>query len=73
MKEFVLKLLSSSGEVSAMRIMSVFSLLIGAVVGLYGVFKGKDLSGLAQVCGVFVGAAFMAKVGQKYAESKKED
>jgi hypothetical protein len=47
--------------------------MIGAMVGLYGVYKGKDLSGVAQVCAVFVSSAFMAKTAQKYVESKKDD
>lgn len=72
MKTFFKKLLSSSGEVSAMRLMSLWSLIIGSVVALYGVYKGKDLSGLAQVCGVFIGAAFAAKTVQKFVEKKDE-
>lgn len=72
MKKLLLSLLSDSGEVSAVRAMSLVSLGVGSVAGLYGVYAGKDLSGLAQVCGVFVGSAFAAKVGQKFAE-KKED
>jgi len=64
------ELLSDRGEVSCMRVMSLFSLAIGAMIACYGVYRGKDLSGLAQVCGVFVGAAFAAKTAQKFAEKE---
>ena len=53
-----------------MRLMSIASFIVGAVIAVYGVYKGKDLSGLAQVCGVFVGSAFAAKSIQKFAEKK---
>lgn len=72
MQKFIIKLLSTSGDVSTVRLMSVCSLLAGIAIGLYGVYKGKDLSGIAQVCGVFVGSAFAAKVGQKFVEGKDE-
>lgn len=71
MKKFIKELLSDSGSVSAVRLMALGSLLVGAAIGLYGVYMGKDLSGVAQVCGVFVGGAFAAKVGQKFMESSK--
>lgn len=65
---YLKKLLSTSGEASTMRLMSIASFVVGAVIACYGVYKGKDLSGLAQVCGVFVGSAFAAKSIQKFAE-----
>ena len=58
----------AEGEISLMRVMSILSFLVGAGVAIYGVIRGKDLSGLAQVCGVFVGSAFAAKAAQKFAE-----
>lgn len=72
MRKFISSLLSDSGEVSAVRVMALVSLTVGLVVAIYGVYKGKDLSGLAQVCGVFVGPAFAAKVGQKFAEKTRD-
>lgn len=66
--KFLQDLLSESGAVSAVRVMSLISLGVGSVIAFYGVYMGKDLSGLAQVCGVFVGSAFAAKVSQKFAE-----
>lgn len=72
MKKLIEKLLSSNGDVSTMRLMSLVSLLIGIIIGIYGVYTGKDLSGVAQVCAVFVGAAFAGKVTQKFAESNED-
>ena len=69
---YLKKLLSTSGEASTMRLMSIASFLVGASIAVVGVLKGKDLSGLAQVCGVFVGSAFMGKTVQKFAE-KRDD
>lgn len=68
-KKIIHSLLSESGnDISTVRVMAFLSLFTGIAVGLYGVYSGKDLAGLAQVCGVFVGAAFTGKVVQKYAE-----
>lgn len=55
-------------KISTVRLMSVFSLLMGAGIAVYGISHGKDLGGVAEICGVFVGAAFGGKVAQKYAE-----
>jgi hypothetical protein len=66
--EYLKKLLSESGDASTVRVMSVLSLLVGIGIGLYGVWKGVDFSGIAQVCSVFVGAAFAAKTVSKFAE-----
>ena len=68
MKDLIQSLLSQSGDVSTVRLMSISSLIVGVIIGLYGVYTSKDLSGIAQVCGVFVGAAFAAKTVQKFAE-----
>lgn len=67
---FVKKLLSGSSDVSMVRVMALLSLTVGVSIGLYGVYTGKDLSGIAQVCGVFVGSAFAAKTVQKFAEKE---
>ena len=71
--KFIKALLSESGSISTMRLMSLFSMVIGAGVACYGIYQGKDLGGVAQVTAVFVGGAFSAKVVQKYGESKKKD
>ena len=73
MKSFLKKLLSESSEISTVRLMAIYSLIIGSIIAIYGVYQGKDLSGLAQVCGVFVGAAFAAKITQKFVENKDSE
>lgn len=70
MKELIKALLSESGIISTARVMALGSLTVGSVIGVYGVYMGKDLGGIAQVCSVFVGSAFAAKVTQKYMETK---
>lgn len=68
-KKIIHSLLSEGeNDISTVRVMAFISLLTGVAVGLYGVYAGKDLAGLAQVCGVFIGAAFTGKVAQKFAE-----
>lgn len=68
--EFIKQLLSESGSISMVRVMSLVSLIIGSIIGLYGISHSKDLSGVAQLCAVFVGSAFAGKVGQKIMENK---
>lgn len=69
MKDVLRKIFEEAqGEISMVRIMALLSLLTGIAIGLYGVYKGKDLSGVAQICAVFVSAAFIGKVTQKFAE-----
>lgn len=52
--------------------MSICSFIVGACIGLLGVYRGSDLSGVAQVCAVFVGSAFAAKTVSKFAERDRE-
>jgi hypothetical protein len=68
MVEQIKSALSEKDKISTMRIMSLFSLLVGAGIAIYGIYEGKDLGGVAEICGVFVGAAVGGKVTQKYAE-----
>lgn len=56
---------------SMMRVMSLLSLVIGCVIGVVGLFMCKDLTGVATLAAVFVGAAFAGKVGQKAMEEKE--
>jgi hypothetical protein len=62
------ELLSETGELSTMRVMSFVSLALGGAVAIIGLLKGKDLTSLALLSGVFVGAAFGGKVAQKSKE-----
>lgn len=68
MREIVVKLIMEGDKPSSMRLMSIFSLLVGAGIAIYGIYQGKDLTGVAQICAVFVGAAFVGKTAQKFAE-----
>lgn len=68
MRLFLKLLLSESGDVSTMRLMSIFSLLVGAGIACYGIYMGKDLDGVAKICAVFVGSAFIGKGAQKALE-----
>ena len=61
---------AENSEISCMRVMSFLSLLIGATIAYYSLFKGRDLAEAAPTIGVFVGAAFGGKVTQKFAEMK---
>lgn len=45
--------------------MSITSLLVGCVIGIVGLLKGKDLTGVAAICSVFVVSAFGGKALQK--------
>jgi len=69
--EFLRRLLSHGGGISTMRVMGFWSLAIGSLLALYGVYKGLNLLELSALCGVFVGAAFGGKVAQKRVETDK--
>lgn len=65
---FLKELLSETGSISTLRLMSLISLLTGVSVAFIGLFMNKDLTQTATLAGVFIGAAFMGKVGQKLTE-----
>ena len=67
---FIKKLLSESNEVSCMRLMSLFSLLIGAGIAVYCVHAARNLSEATPLVSVFVGSAFGGKTVQKFMETK---
>lgn len=62
------ELLSSDSPVSSMRLMSFIALICGCVIALLGLYLGRDLMGLAALCGVFVTGAFGGKAFQKMTE-----
>lgn len=59
---------SEESGISMMRVMSLVSLTVGSILGLAGLWMRIDLTQLALLCGVFVGAAFGGKTVQKFAE-----
>lgn len=71
MKDFILNLLSEESKISSMRLMSLISVLSATGIAFYGISKGQPLDALSILCGVFLGAAFTGKVGQKFAETKE--
>ena len=67
------RLLDANDSLSMMRFLSLLSLLIGGGIGMYGIYKGTDLTGVAALCAVFVGASFGGKVAQKNIENRITD
>lgn len=67
------RLLDEKDSLSMMRLLCCLSLLIGGAIGMYGIYKGTDLTGVAALCAVFVGAAFGGKVAQKNIENRVTD
>lgn len=45
--------------------MSLISLITGCTIGIIGLLRGKDLTGVAAICSVFVVSAFGGKALQK--------
>ena len=70
MKNLLNKMFSGSSDVSAMRVMAMLSLLVGATLAFMGLYMGKDLNALATLCAIFVGSGFAGKATQKFAETK---
>lgn len=64
-----MRLLSESGDISCMRVMSLLSLCFGFAVFISGLVAGRDLSQVSVIVGIFVGAAFGGKVAQKFGET----
>ena len=71
MRDFIKKLLSERSQYSSMRLMSILSLLVASALAFIGLHKGVDLGSLATLCGVFLGAGFVGKATQKFAENKQ--
>jgi RsiW-degrading membrane proteinase PrsW (M82 family) len=74
MKNFLLKMLSTSDEVSEMRVMVLLCVLTAIAIAGYGIYKNPtDYSGLSLLCGTFLTTAFGGKVLSKRDEvSQKE-
>jgi uncharacterized membrane protein YiaA len=66
MKTWLASLFSCGQDsVSTMRLMSLLSLLVGAVIAFVGLMRGADLKDLSWLVGVFVTSAFGGKAIQK--------
>lgn len=72
MKSVLNRMFSDSGDLSVTRIMSVITVLSACGIAIEGVISGRDLSQLATLVGVMLGASFAAKVGQNFAEKEEK-
>jgi hypothetical protein len=70
MFSFLREVFSEKSTISSLRIMSMIALLMSGYIAVRGLETHSDLSGLAMLCGVFLGAAFGGKVAQKSVEVK---
>lgn len=66
---FFTELFSERGKVSTIRIMSLWCLLIGSIIAIYGVMKDKNVN---ELVAIFLGTAVAGKVSHKFAETKKD-
>lgn len=73
MLNWIKDIFRSGSGVSAMRVMSMISLLTGCYIGVSGLYQNKNLSELAILCATFLGSAMGGKVLQKQAENKMGD
>lgn len=74
MKSFLMRLFAENSDVSSLRVMSVLCCVFACLIAGYGIYNRIDMGGLAELCGVFLGAAFTGKVAQKHLELRgKED
>lgn len=69
--EFIKSILSSEGDMSAMRVMSLLSLFAGICIAIYGMKTGQDLAQLSILVSSFVTPAFLGKVIQAKIEAPK--
>lgn len=72
MKDFLIRLISAKSDISSMRVMSLMSVIAAIVLAFHGINRGQPLDSLSILCGVFLGAAFGGKVGQKVVEVKQD-
>lgn len=71
MKNFTLKLISESSELSMTRFLSAVCVLTACSIAIYGMVKCIDLDQLIGLCSTFLGFGLGAKVTQKFAENKE--
>lgn len=71
MKDFILKLISESSDLSMTRFLSSVCVLTACSIAIYGMMKGLDLNQLIGLCSTFLGFGLGAKVTQKFAENKE--
>lgn len=73
MKEFLRQLFSEKGDISAMRVMCMLSLITGCYIGIAGLYQNKALTDVSVLVGVFLSAAITGKAVQKRSENKENE
>lgn len=73
MKHMLIQLLSESGDVSMMRLLSLICVLTACFLAIYGVEHDKDLNAMAMLCSAFLGIGIGGKVMQRKVESSEKD
>lgn len=69
---FIRELLNDSGQISAMRVMSIICCLSAVGIAIVGIQKPQvDYEGLTLLVSAFLTAAFGGKIAQKSIELKK--
>ena len=71
MLNWIKDIFRSGSGVSSMRVMAMISLLTACYIGIAGLYKDRNLSELAILCGTFLSAAMYGKVAQKKTEISK--
>lgn len=66
------ELLSERGDLSTMRIMSLWCMVIASIIALYGVFCCKEGGLIIELTALFLGAGVAGKVSHKFAEGKEK-
>ncbi len=72
MRKFFRDLLSEDSKLSSMRFMALICVLAALLIAAYGIYKDRDLMGIATLVGAFLGPAFAAKVFSKSIENRPE-
>lgn len=70
MRSWLSKLFAENSDVSWTRVAGTFCVLAATGIAFYTLAKGCSLDGSSTTIGLFLGAAFGAKVSQKFAEVK---
>ncbi len=71
MKEWIAKLLSSEGSVSAMRFMCLMCTITACIIGIVAVWRNSNMEMAAMLVSPFLTAGMTGKLLQKKVESGK--
>ena len=71
MKNWFTDLISSSANVSAMRVMAFIALITAVIISFYAILCDKNLPDVAVIVGAFLGGAFGGKAVQSFSEPRE--